>query len=59
MTRYQECLRHVRAYVESLKSTPGLNASAIEGLVEAHVCQPAYDVTFRRQLVRDALDEQG
>ena len=51
MTRYEECLQHVMEYVRSLRCNP----SAVEGLVRSFVEQPAYDVTFREQLVRDAL----
>jgi hypothetical protein len=53
MTRYEECLRRVRAHVERLRSS-GTNPSAIEGLVRSYVEQPGYDITFRERLVQDA-----
>lgn len=59
MTRYEECLSNLRAYVAGLHQSPGLNHSAIENLVRAHVQQPAYDVTFREQLVIDGLKQDN
>lgn len=59
MTRYEECRQHLQAYLDDLRAAPGLNPSAIENLVRAHVEQPAYDVTFREQLVRDVLGLKG
>jgi hypothetical protein len=56
MTRYEECRLHLQNYLDWLRKSPTLNPSAIETLVRAHVEQPAYDVTFRDQLVRDVLD---
>lgn len=55
MTRYEECLGRVRRYVDELRRNR-VNESAIEGLVTSYVEQPAYDVTFRSRLVRDALE---
>lgn len=55
MTRYEECRKHLQSYVDQLRASPGLNPSAVEGLVRAHVQQPAYDVTFRETLVADVL----
>lgn len=55
MTRYEECLIHVRAYAEGLRANPRLNPTAIEGLVRSYVGQPAFDETFREQLIRDTL----
>jgi hypothetical protein len=54
MTRYEECLRRVRAHVERLRSS-STNPSAIEGIVRSYVEQPGYDITFRERLVQDAL----
>lgn len=56
MTRYEECLRHVKARVDELRSST-VNPSAIEGLIRSYVEQPAFDVTFRDQLVKDALGD--
>lgn len=55
MSRYEECRRYLQAYVDNLRATPGLNPSAVENLVRAHVEQPAYDRTFRERLIRDVL----
>lgn len=55
MTRYEECRNRLQTYVDHLRATPLLNSSAIENLVRSHVERPGYDVTFRDQLVRDAL----
>jgi hypothetical protein len=55
MTRYEDCRRHLQAYLDGLRASPKLNPSSIETLVRAHVEQPAYDQTFREQLVRDVL----
>lgn len=55
MTRYEECLAHVRQHVADLHKYPRLNPSAIEGLVRSYVQQPAFDVTFRERLIEDAL----
>jgi hypothetical protein len=52
MTRYDECLWRVKAYVHGLRFC---NPSTVEGLVRSFVEQPAYEVTFRERLVRDAL----
>lgn len=54
MTRYEDCLHAVKGYVRNLRETR-TNESAIEGLVRSYVDQPAYDITFRESLVRDAL----
>lgn len=56
MTRYEECLSHLKRYVADLRSAPGLRPDAIEGLTRAHVEQAAYDITFRDKLVHDALE---
>jgi hypothetical protein len=55
MTRYEKCLHSVRAYVRGLQC----NSSAVEGLVRSYVEQPGFDVTFREQLIRDALTEKA
>lgn len=55
MTRYEECLRRVQAYRDGLRVAPRLNPAAVEGLLRSYVDQPAYDVSFRDQLVRDVL----
>ncbi len=54
MTRYEECLLHVRSYVRGLMAG-GCRASLIEQRVRDFVEQPGFDVTYRRQLVIDAL----
>ncbi len=55
MTRYEECLRRVREYVRGLRAAK-TNETAIEGLVRSFVSQPAYDVMFREDLIRDTLN---
>lgn len=54
MTRYEECLAHVRAYVRELTQA-GVRPGIVEDRVRSFVEQPAYDVTYRRQLIDDAL----
>lgn len=54
MTRYEECLQHVKAYISDLRASK-TNPNAYEGLVRSFVEQPAYDATFRAKLVEDAL----
>lgn len=54
MTRYELCLQHVKQYADDLCAR-NVNAATFERLIESYVDQPAYDVTFRAQLIRDAL----
>lgn len=58
MTRYEECLLHVSAYVRELTQA-GVRPGVIEQRVRSFVEQPAYDVTYRRKLIRDALRNQS
>lgn len=55
MTRYEECLRAVRGYVARLRAAK-VNEWNMENLVRSYVERPAFDVTYRDRLVRDALD---
>lgn len=57
--QYETCLSYLKQYVDGLRTTPGLDSSAIERLVRAHVEQPIYDVTFRDRLVSDVLALQA
>lgn len=50
MTRYEECLTHVKRYAESVA-----HAGNAETLIRSFVSSPAYDVTFQNNLVADAL----
>ena len=57
--RFDECRAHVLGHADYLidRIKAGeLNASAFEGLMRAHVLQPAYDPTFRGKLMDLAME---
>jgi hypothetical protein len=59
MTRFEDARRFALDYADALidriKSRE-LNASAFEGLMRSYLEQPAYDATFRAELLRLCME---
>lgn len=58
MTRYEECLLHVKAHADHLYARADrgeINEWNIENVLRGFVDQPSYDMAYRERLVRECL----